>query len=178
MKQGTFLVFGVVAIACMGFAHMRSGGRVTVEAVGNITEAVDIDRKQLIAGTIDDVTTEYGFPRGFVETFIDVESSWKEWAFNPEKTSKCYAKAKTKAQREKCGAYGLMQPICGLHAGDIPCRDLFHGPTSIRVAIKNRLAPCWKKHKTIFRTAKCFNGAGPKADIYAAKFMKAFKRWS
>lgn len=171
MKGSTMLVLVLGAVVCIGFAHYKRSGHVTVEPIGRA--------EPLLSEVIEHQRQKWGLPKGMIEAVIDHETggSWNPLTFNPEKESRCYRNAKTKKERQQCGSYGLMQPVCKYHAPDGKCQDLLHPIVSVVAATDGQLGPCFKKTKTVRGALRCYNGKGPKAERYASLAIKKYQIW-
>lgn len=156
---GFFLCGGLLAITIgMGYGQTNTGCLSSNETTFSSVIETERGRAQL--------------PRGLIESIIWHESKFDEKAYNPEKESRCYKKAKTKAQKDKCASKGLMQ-IRAIYHGD--ASDAFD---NIRRGVRGQLGPCWKKYRSVWGAAYCYNGSGERARKYANAVSREFKIWS
>ena len=106
-------------------------------------------------------------PKGLIEAVISHESGFNETAFNPERASKCYRRY---ADEKLCGSSGLMQTVAFYHGTPRDWRDSIRKGTA-------KLRSCYRKGGSIWRTAKCYNGTGPRAEKYADRLVLEFNIW-
>lgn len=120
-------------------------------------------------------------PHGSIAAQVEHETigTWDEKIFNPEKNSACYRRAKTEAERKRCGSRGLMQVVAYWHLKPNEDAKLLEDPIeNVRRGAK-KLCESYKKAKGDLRKAyELYNGTGPRARLYAQNVMIEFKYFS
>lgn len=127
-------------------------------------------REPLFSEVVEKFRRREKLPRGLIEATAHVESKFREDAFNAEKGSRCYRRARTAVERRRCSSSGLMQTV-----------EYWHGPARNWIESldkgSRKLGACYRKHRNIRRAAACYNGTGAAAEIYAQKVVSEFAIW-
>ena len=124
----------------------------------------------LLSEIIEQERRKWNLPKGIIEGLIFHESKFDETAVNPERESRCYKKAGSDVEREKCSSSGLMQIVYGLHGGSRHERLAEHVARGTAI-----LGRHWRRTHSIVRALSLYNG--DLSGRYAAAVLADAKRF-
>jgi hypothetical protein len=119
-----------------------------------------------------------GLPNGAIAALIEHETggTWDERSYNPEKSSKCYQRAKTQKEKDRCGSRGLTQVVAKWHLPPGVSASLLDDPiVAVRLGAR-KLCREYKRAGGDLRLGyERYNGVGKDAVRYSRIVMNEFK---
>lgn len=164
MKRG---IYGIIALCLVLFCFVAARGYSFRAKFDKQSFNQSGESEPLLSEIIERERAKWGIPKGIIEGQIWHESKFDETAFNPEKHSREYRRAKTKEERERAGAHGLLQTRAIYHGG--------HRGENVSAQISRGvrfLGTLYAKHRSISVALERYNGRGPAAKRYARAVIK------
>ena len=135
--------------------------------------ARSVSSEPLLSEIVKREAAKYGLHPAIVFGLINHESRFNDRAFNPEKKSRCYQKARNAVERRSCGSKGLMQVVSRWHGGE---RDTLEQHIARGVGILGRHYTAAKGIRNpqirAMVALRKYNGTGAAARRYAGNVLR------